>query len=70
MKCTKCGGSGLWQYDENHAQPCPACCLHDKGVWLLVEHYGPRNGEWCCLAGCGTTWLTREEYEGGVRGLR
>jgi hypothetical protein len=42
-------------YDNNHGKPCEVCCLHDKGWWLLKEHYGKDNGKWCCKAGCGFT---------------
>lgn len=51
--CERCGGTGCWQYDHNHSQVCPDCCPHDKGFWLLKEHYGARNGKYACLRGCG-----------------
>ena len=52
-KCDRCDGTGIWQYDSNHAQPCPDCCPHDKGWRLLREHYGERNGKYACMRGCG-----------------
>jgi len=47
-------------YDHNHGTICDLCCKHDKGRWHLQEHYGAKNGKWCCLAGCGTLWKERE----------
>lgn len=66
--CPTCHGSGWWQYDDNHAQPCPLCCKHDQGVWLLTEHYH-HAGEWCCKAGCGTTWKGIVDYQRAVAQL-
>lgn len=63
MSCPRCKGTGWYSYDHNHSTICPDCCLHDKGVWLLKDYYGQKNGEWCCLAGCGTVWATQEDYE-------
>ncbi len=51
--CTKCQGTGMYQYDDNHSTVCNECCPHNKGYWLLEEHYGDNNGRWCCLVGCG-----------------
>ena len=58
----RCGGTGKWQYDENHCQPCPDCCLHQQGVWMLTFEYGD-NGKWCCKAGCGTKWDGIVDYQ-------
>jgi len=55
LRCPRCRGTGKWQYDDNHAQPCPDCCLHNQGVWMLTYEYG-NGGSWCCKAGCGTKW--------------
>ena len=60
--CPKCHGTGSYMYDHNHGTICPLCCKHDRGRWLLEEHYGSDNGRWCCRAGCGHT-ISREEYE-------
>ena len=60
--CLKCKGTGQYMYDHNHGTICDLCCKHDKGRWHLQEHYGAKNGKWCCLAGCGMLW---EEREGG-----
>lgn len=57
-ECKKCSGTGWFKYDHTHSMVCGECCKHDKGSWLLKEHYGKDNGKWCCLAGCG---LTRSE---------
>lgn len=54
-ECPKCGGTGWYPYDHNHSTVCEKCCKHDKGYWLLEEHYGKDNGRWCCKAGCGRT---------------
>lgn len=53
QNCVKCNGTGFYAYDWNHMTVCDACCLHNKGYWQLLEHYGPKNGKWCCMAGCG-----------------
>jgi hypothetical protein len=53
--CSKCGGKGRYNYDENHSTICDSCCQHNMGWWLLEKHYGKDNGKLCCLAGCGTT---------------
>jgi hypothetical protein len=53
--CPKCHGTGAFRYDDNHVMPCPDCCKHDMGWWKLEEHYGKKNGMWCCRAGCGHT---------------
>lgn len=50
--CTKCGGSGVYSYDENHSKPCEECCQHDEGRWLLTKEYA-HEGKWCCKRGCG-----------------
>jgi hypothetical protein len=58
-KCQKCKDTGWYQYTTYgtpHSKVCEFCCKHDKGRWLLKEHYGESNGKWCCIAGCGTTW--------------
>jgi hypothetical protein len=52
LKCKKCNDTGWFQYDHNHSTVCNACCKHDKGFWLLTEHYG-NAGKWCCMGGCG-----------------
>lgn len=51
--CLKCRGTGQYMYDHNHGTICDVCCKHDLGYWQLQEHYGIRNGKWCCRAGCG-----------------
>jgi len=53
MTCPTCNGVGYYMYDENHGKPCEGCCPHDKGWWLLEEHYGGNNGKYCCKRGCG-----------------
>jgi hypothetical protein len=64
MMCKRCGGTGLWQYDDVHAQPCPNCCPHSQGVWMLTFEYGSEDaGKWCCRAGCGTTWDGIIDYQ-------
>jgi hypothetical protein len=55
LNCVLCSGRGYYSYDENHGKFCENCCLHNKGFWLLKEHYGKNNGRYCCLAGCGFT---------------
>lgn len=55
VTCKKCDGTGWFGYDEHHSQVCDACCKHDKGFWLLKDHYGSDNGKLCCLNGCGFT---------------
>lgn len=55
VRCQKCYGTKWYSYDENHSKPCEVCCPHDKGWWLLEEHYGEDNGKLCCTAGCGMT---------------
>lgn len=54
IKCKKCKDTGWYHYDHNHAKICEACCLHDKGSWLLPLGYS-NAGSWCCLKGCGHT---------------
>lgn len=51
--CKKCGGTGWFRYDHNHSTVCDACCKCNQGWWQLKEHYGTKNGKWCCIAGCG-----------------
>lgn len=51
--CPKCGGTGTFMYDHNHGTICDLCCRHLAGWWLLKDHYGDKNGKWCCGAGCG-----------------
>jgi len=53
--CEKCNGVGTYMYDENHGTICDLCCPHVDGSWQLLEHYGERNGQWCCMGGCGHT---------------
>lgn len=56
MVCVKCHGTGWFNYDDNHATVCNACCTHDKGRWLLTHQYaGYKKGHFClcCLNGCG-----------------
>jgi len=60
--CERCRDTGLWRYDHNHAQPCPDCCRHDQGVWMLTFEYGD-EGQWCCKAGCGTKWDGIVDYQ-------
>lgn len=62
MSCQKCGGTGWYRYDHNHAMICPDCCPHDQGVVLLLEYYGDHNGLWCCQRGCGQTWAGVSDY--------
>jgi hypothetical protein len=45
----------MYQYDHNHSTICDACCPHDEGWWLLMEHYNYDNGKYCCRRGCGHT---------------
>jgi len=57
MTCEKCNGTGWYQYSTYgtpHSKPCEDCCKHDQGYWQLLEHYGDKNGKWCCK-GCGHT---------------
>lgn len=61
MTCKKCNDTGWYQYDHNHSTVCNACCKHDKGWWLLTEHYS-NPGKWCCNSGCGKT-LTYTEVK-------
>jgi hypothetical protein len=63
--CQRCHDTGLWQYDDVHAQPCPDCCPHDSGVWMLTFEYGD-SGKWCCKAGCGTKWDGIIDYNNAV----
>lgn len=51
--CQKCGGSGFYSYDHNHAKLCEDCCPCDEGWWLLRTHYGESNGKYACKRGCG-----------------
>ncbi len=51
--CTKCLGTGVYQYGERHAAICDLCCKHNQGWWQLEGAYGPDNGRWACKAGCG-----------------
>lgn len=60
--CRRCRDTGVWRYDENHGQPCPDCCLHNQGVWMLTFEYG-EAGQWCCKAGCGTKWDGIVDYQ-------
>lgn len=66
-KCQKCNDTGWYAYDHNHGKICEFCCPHDQGFWQLHEHYGEKNGKWCCKAGCGFVKDTRDEG-GGVKG--
>lgn len=50
--CPKCKGTGEYMYDHNHGTICDLCCKHDMGFWMLKEHYGDKNGNWCCRS-CG-----------------
>jgi hypothetical protein len=49
-------------YDEHHSTICDLCCDHDRGWWLLKEHYGKDNGKYACKNGCGTT-ITKATYK-------
>ena len=54
--CSKCAGTGRYQYTTHgtpHFTICDLCCKHDKGYWQLKEWYKDKNNMWCCLAGCG-----------------
>jgi len=54
--CSLCSGTGRYQYDHNHSQPCPKCCKHDAGWWELTEHHSgfvANADNRCCLKGCG-----------------
>lgn len=56
--CIKCLGTGQYKYSTHgtlHFTICDLCCKHDRGWWMLREHYGKNNGKWCCRAGCGKT---------------
>ena len=65
--CRRCHNTGVWQYDHNHGQPCPDCCRHDQGVWMLTFEYGSEDaGKWCCKAGCGTKWDGIIDYRHNV----
>lgn len=62
--CNRCNGTGIYlttTIGTTHYAPCPLCCLHDEGWWLLKECYGKNNGKWCCFAGCGEV---RDSSEG------
>jgi hypothetical protein len=50
--CPRCLGLRVWAYDQNHMTNCDLCCPHDKGWWLLRDHYGANNGKYACVA-CG-----------------
>lgn len=63
IACGKCGDTGWYAYDRNHSKPCEECCPHGQGVWHLLDHYGDKNGLWCCRAGCGTTWPGISDYQ-------
>ncbi len=53
-ECQKCGGSGFYHYDNNHATFCDECCNHEEGWWQLPEEgYGDSSGMWNCKRGCG-----------------
>lgn len=58
--CPKCNGAGSYMYDENHGKICEACCPHDQGWWLMLEHYGQNNGRYACKRGCGETRIVPE----------
>lgn len=60
--CPKCNDTGWYPYDHNHSSICDQCCSHDEGYFELIEHYGEKNGMWCCINGCGHL-LTKEAYE-------
>jgi hypothetical protein len=60
--CPKCLGTGSYMYDEHHSTICDLCCDHDRGWWLLKEHYGKDNGKYACKNGCGTT-ITKATYK-------
>ncbi len=63
VSCAKCNNTGWYQYSTigtPHFTICDICCKHDKGFSLLEEHYGPNNGKWCCMAGCGFMKDTNE----------
>ena len=69
LKCEQCNGTGWYQYTTRgtpHSKVCEVCCKHDKGYWLLEEHYGDDNGRLCCLAGCGAT---KEDDGSGIKPL-
>jgi hypothetical protein len=59
---------------DNHSSPCPDCCKHDKGFWLLKERYGEANGRWCCKSGCGylkpIPKLNKKDKNQKIKGLR
>jgi hypothetical protein len=62
--CRRCRDTGKWQYDEWHAQPCPDCCTHNEGVWMLTHEYGENvAGNWCCRRGCGKMWDGIVDYQ-------
>lgn len=60
MTCSKCKDTGFYNstpIGTAHWSPCPLCCKHDNGYWLLTEHYqGFRLGKetWSCNL-CGET---------------
>lgn len=61
--CSKCNGTGWYQYDRNHSKVCDGCCTHFKGWWELTEHYaGYEKGKdnRCCLSGCGMMYRDLE----------
>lgn len=59
--CERCRDTGRWQYDDHHTQPCPDCCPHNEGVWMLTHEYGQNvAGNWCCRRGCGKMWTPTE----------
>lgn len=67
MTCPNCHGRGWYNYDHHHLKPCEGCCLHNQGVWLLLEYYGDHNWKWCCSAGCGAIWDGIVDYQGARR---
>jgi hypothetical protein len=66
--CQRCDGTGVWRYDDHHGQPCPDCCTHNQGVWMLTFEYGDA-GKWCCRAGCGTKWDGIVDYQQSRRNV-
>ncbi len=55
-KCSKCRGTGSYQYDHNHSTVCNACCIHKWGEFLLTRHHmGHAKGRirYACDGGCG-----------------
>ncbi len=65
--CKKCNGAGQYMYDENHIQPCEACCTHPDGWWKVEE--GVAKGKYACKKGCGTIISKLPQTESTKKGV-